>query len=77
MPSCSWSQAVSANGARTSTEREGAPRQVFTLQDGTHDWWHWIPAAGPAGLALEEGTHSLTAKSREDGARLSRVLDQL
>jgi len=53
---------------------EGGETKEFVVQDGTLQWWHWVPVAGQGGLLLQQGTYRLLVKNREDGARLSSIL---
>ena len=52
---------------------QGEERE-FTITDGTHEWWHWLPVAGSGGVQLDPGTYTLVVENREDGARLGRIL---
>jgi hypothetical protein len=69
-----WWEDGCGNSIFVILEREGRKVQEFVLEDGTFQFWHWLPVAGEAGLQLEKGTYRLIVKNREDGARLSRVL---
>ena len=59
---CSDSLSVSLDGK--------APR---TLQDATHEAWHWIPLSGDQGIELAAGDHSLLFTNREDGIKFDQV----
>jgi hypothetical protein len=73
-----WARVWWEDGCGDSIEviwgRDGEPPAASpTLQDGTHESWHWLPLAGPAGVKMQKGPYKLVVRNREDGARLSRV----
>jgi hypothetical protein len=69
-----WWEDGCGNSMFVVLEREGQKAQEFVVEDGTFQFWHWLPVAGETGLPLEKGTYRLVVKNREDGARLSRIL---
>lgn len=69
-----WWEDSCGNSIFVVLEHEGQKVQEYVVQDGTCEWWHWLPVTGESGLQLEKGTYRLTVRNREDGARLSRIL---